>query len=187
VSSKLLAGGIAAIALLAAGLYAGSPYWTVYQIRSAAAAGDYEGMNENIDYPALRENLKGQFTAHMGNQFANDKSAKKNAYAAAGAAAGAALGVMLVERLVETLVTPSTVAALLRNGDAKSTESAGTQSASAAKPVTLSYEYRGVDRFEVSVADERSDAISTRFLFRRRGVFHWDLVGVIVPQFAAPG
>jgi hypothetical protein len=54
---------VAVAAAALAGYWFFSPYVTVYQLQTAAKAGDADAFNRHVDYPQLRDNLKGQLTA----------------------------------------------------------------------------------------------------------------------------
>lgn len=43
-----------ALASLAAGWWFGSPWWTLWRMREAAAAGDAQALASYIDFPAVR-------------------------------------------------------------------------------------------------------------------------------------
>ena len=48
------------LALLAAGWWFGSPWWTLWRMREAAEAGDSEALAAYIDFPALRASTREQ-------------------------------------------------------------------------------------------------------------------------------
>ena len=50
----------ALLALLAAGWWFGSPWWTLWRMREAAQAGDSEALAAYIDFPALRASTREQ-------------------------------------------------------------------------------------------------------------------------------
>ena len=54
IAAMVLVVGIVAV-------YLGSPYWTLYQIRSAATAGEGDRIATYVDFPAVRESIKSQF------------------------------------------------------------------------------------------------------------------------------
>jgi hypothetical protein len=58
---RTLAGVAAALlALLAAGWWFGSPWWTLWRMREATEAGDSETLARYIDFPALRASTREQ-------------------------------------------------------------------------------------------------------------------------------
>ena len=48
------------LALLAAGWWFGSPWWTLWRMREAAQAGDSEALAVYVDFPALRDSTREQ-------------------------------------------------------------------------------------------------------------------------------
>jgi len=54
--------GLAAalLALLAAGWWFGSPWWTLWRMREAARAGDSDALAAYVDFPALRASTRNQ-------------------------------------------------------------------------------------------------------------------------------
>jgi hypothetical protein len=59
-NKRTLVLGLVAVGLFC-GFYFGSPYWTFYRLRSAIGAQDADALRRYVDFPALRESLKGQF------------------------------------------------------------------------------------------------------------------------------
>lgn len=58
--SRTLALAAALLALLAAGWWFGSPWWTLSRMRDAARAGDAQALAAYIDFPALRASTREQ-------------------------------------------------------------------------------------------------------------------------------
>lgn len=56
----------ALLALLAAGWWLGSPWWTLWRMREAAEAGDSEALAGYIDFPALRASTREQLGSRLG-------------------------------------------------------------------------------------------------------------------------
>ena len=54
-------------ALLAAGWWFGSPWWTLWRMREAAAAGDSGTLASYIDFPALRASTRAQLRPRRGD------------------------------------------------------------------------------------------------------------------------
>lgn len=55
-----LTAAAALLALLAAGWWFGSPWWTLWRMREAAQAGDSEALAAYVDFPALRASTRAQ-------------------------------------------------------------------------------------------------------------------------------
>ena len=71
-SKGKLALGVAA-GLFAAYMFA-APYITVYQIKSAAENNDATTLSEYIDFPSLRQSYKGQITAMLEKDMAENEA-----------------------------------------------------------------------------------------------------------------
>ena len=99
--SKLIT-GVVAVAIAVGGYWYFSPYLALKSMRDAAAAKDADAFNDKVDYPKLRESLKGQMSAAMTKEM--DK-AKGNGFAALGTMLGAAM----VNQMVEAFVRPGDV------------------------------------------------------------------------------
>ncbi|WP_294054773.1 DUF2939 domain-containing protein [Sphingomonas sp.] len=60
---------IAALLLVAAvagaGWYFGSPWWTLWQMKTAAEASDVKALSAYVDYPALRHDLRHQYAIRL--------------------------------------------------------------------------------------------------------------------------
>jgi hypothetical protein len=107
-SKVALAVAIAAIA----GYWYWSPYLTVWQLQSAAQNRDADAFNRHVDYPKLRESLKGQFSATLAERLGQPE----NDLAKAGSVLGTLLGMALVSPLVDAIVRPETMMRALQDG-----------------------------------------------------------------------
>jgi hypothetical protein len=56
----------ALLALLAAGWWFGSPWWTLWRMREAARAGDSGALAAYVDFPALRASTRAQIGPRLG-------------------------------------------------------------------------------------------------------------------------
>lgn len=90
-----------------------SPHIALHSMQSAAKARDAETFNDYVDFPALRESMKGQLTLMMADTMS--AADKGNPFAALGAMMGAAL----VNQMIDGLVRPETVMRMMANGDTK--------------------------------------------------------------------
>jgi hypothetical protein len=112
-NSKTVKAGVLAAIILLAGYWYASPYLAVWQIRNAAQARDAEAFNRYVDYPGLRESIKGQFSALFTDT--PDQPAKGET-ASAGAAFGKMLGLLVVNKFVDAVIRPETVMQAMRQG-----------------------------------------------------------------------
>lgn len=64
-TSKALKAAAAAVVVGIAAYWYWSPLLAIRQMQTAARAGDADTFNDHVDYPRLRESLKGQFSAML--------------------------------------------------------------------------------------------------------------------------
>src|SRR3989442_6257184 len=65
---KTLARALAALCVAAAGLLYASPYIALHQIGKAVERRDAQALSGYVDFPALRESIKGQMMASLQSQ-----------------------------------------------------------------------------------------------------------------------
>ena len=172
---KRLAGiGLAVLAgVFAAGLYA-SPYWAAHQLHKAFVSQDAEGVNARIDFPALREDMKGQIAARLMAESAKTGSG--------GEAIGSMIGMTLVNAAIDSMFTPAALAEQMRSGAVVPQTGAvmsPAQMGKALQDVEFITGYQGFDAFHASPKG-RED--SSTFVFRRHGLFTWKLSGLTLPR-----
>lgn len=147
-----------------------SPYFAVANLRNAAIKSDTAALNEHVDFPLLRADIKEQFSAMFAERMS--ESLKGNPFAAL----GMAFATKLTEVMVDTMVTPSGLAALIDLHKDKSTQEVSGFALIFAED--LSIERQGLDRFELRTAKE-SDKPTLNF---SRDGLGWKLVGMKIPK-----
>ncbi|MBA8781440.1 MULTISPECIES: DUF2939 domain-containing protein [Aeromonas] len=183
-SKGKLALGVAA-GLFAAYMFA-SPYITVYQIKSAAENNDATTLSEYIDFPSLRQSYKGQITAMLEKDMAENEEMKNNPFAKA----GAALGGRMVEQMVDAYVTPARIVELIssekpalepRQSSIQSSGNATSSNRKAFADASLSYE--SLDKFVINV---EYDGVNIEdWILRRQGLFGWKITNIVfLPAYA---
>jgi hypothetical protein len=193
-SSKTIKAAAAIAVVAIAGYWYWSPFLAVRQLQSAAQKKDADAFNERVDYPKLRESLKGQLSAVMGEQMAKTQDSG-NPFAAL----GSMLGMAMVDRFVDAMVRPETVMRAMQNGQmspkAKPAGEAPAQPAdrSAGQPQQepkyekpqWTYDRKGVDKLIAYATDpERPGAQNSEKLgivFERSGFANWKLTEVRLP------
>lgn len=111
---------LAALVLAVAGIgsyWYFSPYLTIKSMRDAAQTADADAFNDKVDYPKVRESLKGQMSAMMAEKL----GPTDNGFAAF----GAMLGMAVVNQMVDAMVRPEMVMRSMQNGEFKSMPNAG--------------------------------------------------------------
>ncbi|HEY4082218.1 MAG TPA: DUF2939 domain-containing protein [Burkholderiaceae bacterium] len=171
---KILIGTV--LAILLGGFY-GTPWLALHEIRKAARANDLEQLNNLIDFPQLRENVRLGVLERL--TLSDDGRTGSKARALGAAVAGALLGPM-----VDAFITPETVATLLR-GQRPSTKVGKVWSGNGPeKPLRMHAHYESVNRFVYSIRPagedgEKEDPVD--FVFYREGLFNWKLAELRLP------
>ncbi|MBY0237885.1 MAG: DUF2939 domain-containing protein [Burkholderiaceae bacterium] len=167
--------GIGVLAL-AAFAYA-SPYFTLHQIKNSLADKDADALSEHVDFPALRENVKGQVMAMMSARMSGPEM-KDNPFAAMGQALGAAM----VGPMIDSMVSPAGVVALMRNSASRSSSAGETKAPNSGEQIKPNYtvSYKGWDR--VTVRPAGSEAGEGTLTLRRHGLWNWKLTAIEMPS-----
>jgi hypothetical protein len=171
--SLLIMVSIAAIAL--AGV-ASAPYVAVYQIQQAAQTQDTDSLEEHIDFPRVREDLKEQVNASITKK--SKTELRDNPFAAL----AMALASGIAEKAISDLVTPSGLVELMKGEKpdkliAESRGLGGSTAPSDKKPFEgANMRYEGFSKFVIEVPDDNGGAPSQFIL--RRDLIAWRLTGV---------
>src|SRR5690349_13153696 len=108
---KPLVMSLVVLVVVGVAAHVGSPYWTLHEMRSAAASGQGERVAGYVDFPALRESIKVQLAQTFASRL---ESRSKDAPSPI----GQALAGQMVNGLVDAMITPESVAAMIRSGKA---------------------------------------------------------------------
>src|SRR5262249_593624 len=165
---------VSAILLLAIGAYfAFSPYVALRGLRSALHSGDSVALEDRVDFPRLRENLKAQLNVAMLKNLNSELSANPFSALALGLAS------KLVESMVDSFVTPEGIASLGRGERPNTGSIAPISSSSTKEPFANARVTReALDRFSVWVPNDKGE--ESRFVFHRYGI-RWTHTGIGVP------
>ena len=175
-AASALALGVAALG----GWYAASPRLTLGAMQQAALGGDAQGFSRHVDYPALRQSLKGELQSQL------DEEARAT-QAGTLKAVGIAMARAFIDPLVESAVSPETVGLVLSaagDGGTPFGQPALESLAVLAGP-KLDIRRDGVDAFHVTAA---GNPRSPELTFRRDGL-SWRLSAVDLdpaPAIATP-
>ncbi|GAB2482359.1 DUF2939 domain-containing protein [Comamonas humi] len=173
--SKIALAAVAA-GIAAAGLLYASPYLTLRSIAKAVENKDADAVSEHVDFPALRESVKGYMLVKMEAQL-NTPSMKDNPFAGF----GQVLAMGLVDRMTETLVSPAGVMLMLKNGQVGRPRDATAAGADTTGRTELRKDftvvYQGWSKVYVHPKNEDGG-----FIFKRDGLMSWKLVAVKMPS-----
>src|SRR4051794_4658195 len=96
---KKIVGVLILLAVAAGSWWYASPIWTLHQMREAARSNDAKKLSEYVDYPALREDLKGEFRRSMMSEMAKQQNEDL-------AMLGSAFALALIDPLIDAMVSP---------------------------------------------------------------------------------
>jgi hypothetical protein len=176
-NTRALKIGAAVACLFALSTFA-SPYWELHRMRAAVERRDADAISEHVDFPSLRENIKGQLMAMMGKEMAKE-DANKNPFAAF----GQGIAIALMNPVIDAAVSPAGVTAMIENGkiDLSMREEPVSGPAPATNgKVSYSVSYRSWNK--VAVSGSGPDAGS--FISKRFGLWRWKLAGIELPAHA---
>ena len=170
--------------LVLAVLFAGvwmyfTPYLALNKLQKAARQGDEEAMAELVDFPALRESVKGNVRSAVSNAVGREHNPIG---VLGGILAGAVAG-----PVVDAVVTPQGIAALTegeRPGQRRGVD-AGPDSRVRVKNVKVKRGYESFDLFVVHFVDKNDGREKMALLMRREGITHWRLSGIRIPGAAS--
>lgn len=184
--SNTLRAAVVVAALAVAVYWYWSPFLAMHQMREAARAGDADTFNDYVDYPRLRESLKGQFSSRLTEKMASDPE-PKNEYAKAGAALGSMFAVALVDKMVDAFVRPETMMRAMQQGKVmpkrSSGEAASAATADDAGKVRWTSERKSVDKL-IAYGSRPGQPENQRvgFVLERTGFARWKLTEIRLPE-----
>ena len=162
-----------------------APQLTVRSMRMAAARGDAEVLAAHVDFPALRQNLKSQFSVAAAERIGGDGSGGWRDFGAALATAAAAPA---IDALVSEhgLMLMFTGRGLARDGlAAVPADDATGRRASGAIDVQqwkASASYEDLSTFVVYLQPQRDDVVPAKLIFKRHRLLWWKLSGIEIRQ-----
>lgn len=200
-ASKAIKAAAVAAVIVVAGYWYWSPFLTVRQLQSAAQKKDAAAFNEHVDYPKLRESLKGQFAAMFADKLGKPDDSD-NDFAKAGAALGNMIGMAVANPIVDAMVQPETIMRTMQDGQLspKIALPSDTTARSVGKPdkqagpepkddrLKWTYERKGVNKLVAYAADpERPDETNQEkfgLVLQRSGFADWKLTEVRLPALS---
>ena len=169
---------IAVAAALFVMAYAASPYYAFYRLEQAAKAHDRDALDDDVDFPALREDFKAQINAAMLAKTGNDPHNPL-----------VQLGLLIVpailDRLIDSYVTPDGIATML--SEARAPMPGNRRDPEPHGKVRFKQSYDGLDRFKVTATEDSHTDRPLTFVLARRGLFGWKLVRIELPLAQALG
>jgi hypothetical protein len=150
-----------------------TPHLAFRELERAARRGDTAALAQRVDFPALRQSVKGQLKARI------DRAAAQHPHPLA--ALGSALAGAFSEPAVDAVVTPDNLARMLRGETIGGVQGPTLHLESS----NVELRYVGLDRFEATTAPAPDGFTLT---LTRNGWFDWKLVDVVLPaSWVFPG
>lgn len=182
--NHVLIAAVAVAACLALSSYT-SPYLTLHQMKTAIADKDADRFSSYIDFPALRDSVKGQMMVMMNKRLSRPEMADSPF-----AGLGRVMGAALIDPVVDAVVSPAGVMAMFESGKVQPLPGAGKKQeappAGAAEAGSPAYavDYESWSR----VAIAKPDTETGRFILKRTGLWSWQLAALEFPPsvLAAP-
>ncbi|MRV74987.1 DUF2939 domain-containing protein [Duganella sp. FT92W] len=171
--SRLFKIAVPAVVLAAGAWLYATPYLAVNGMRSAAEARDAGRLSGYIDFPAVKENLKGTLNAKL----TGDVRPSDNPLAAM----GSALGAMLINPMVDLFVTPEAIGQMMKGQKPTLTGTGNSNDGKPAAKAETHMGYEGVNRFVVSVRKQGDDGEPVAMVMQRDGLATWKLVALRLP------
>ena len=167
--------------LIVGGYVVAGPYITISAIKDGIVERDADKLSDNIDFPALRQNLKDQINAQVMQNAATEL--KDNPFAAL--AVGFAS--KMVDGVVDAYVTPSGLAKIMEGEKPNIQKNNGAISDKeindAPKKEDLfknaRYSYDSMSRFSIYVPNDKGE--EARFVLKRQDL-SWKLVNIEIPM-----
>lgn len=166
---------VAALLLVAAGAgwHFASPALALSGLRDALVEGDRNDINERIDFPAVRDSMKGQATAFVTAKMAEQKD---NPFSAL----GQMMAMSMINTMIDGMMTPDGLKAIMQQGHFNDPNKAAPPATAGAKPVEWQITRSAFDKFTARpVGAEVNNA--PQLVFKRDGL-GWKLVDIRMPE-----
>lgn len=157
-----------------------TPHLAAREMWSAVEARDSARLARHVDFPALKQSVKAQFSERIAPAPGSDGTGASPLRAFGSALAGA-----LVNPLVEALLTPEGLAVVMR-GNRPGTLGSGRSGKEPQVPdpgadTESAMGYEGFDRFVIRVKKKGSADEPIGFVLHREGLIRWKLAGLRLP------
>lgn len=177
------------LAITAGGAYVyASPYLTVTKVRRAAQLGDAETVNSHVDFPALRESIRGAMKAAIAKKMISEPPS--DPFGWLGSAFGLLLADKMIDALVDGMVTPEGVQTMIAGQPPRphpTQEPTSPQSQpSASDDTEVRMHYESYNRFVVIHKNKADPKKEFTQVWQRHGLT-WKLSAIRVPASGAFG
>lgn len=182
---KIALAGCAVAVLALAGGYFASPLIAAHTLRAAAMAGDADKLQRMVDFPSVRESLKGQLNVLLLAEMQKDPELANNPFA------GLAVAMVpsIVNHAIEGYVAPDGISAMMSAQAPTSAAPAATDAVNpggggrlASREPVVSHGYRDLDTYVITSADPADAKAAFDFVLHRKGPFSWKLARIDLPK-----
>ena len=169
ISRSLIAAAVLVAALAVAG-YVLSPFLLLRSLSFAVRNDDRDTIAADVDFPAVRDGLKQQLESYLQTRAA---PRKHNVFSNLLLQLAPAIG----NQVIDAIVTPDGVATILRQHTASQT------SGTASRPALWhgSFSWESPDHLRATYANARHPDQPIALDLERRGLFSWQVTGLILP------
>jgi hypothetical protein len=158
-----------------------SPYLAIKQMHAAAEQKDADTFNAYVNYPKVRESLKGQLAAMMTEKLGSSGDSSSGMEGL-----GAAMGLAFINPMIDALVSPEMVMRSMQQGEFKPLPSAAEGSTSTAEPAKepkWEFDRVGANKLIAYAVDlESKDGTQVSVVFERNGFADWRLTEMRLPS-----
>jgi hypothetical protein len=166
---RIVYGLVAGLVVAGVAWFFVAPVMAANALQTALREGNAEAINNGVDFPTLRENLKVSLSASLAGQ-GNPKPLEP------GQALGAAFAGLVVGPLVDVLVTPAGLSALFKGG-------IGTLNGQGNAQLNVSSGLLGLNRYAITLTDASDAKNVVKLILEPRGA-QWKLVNILFPYNA---
>jgi hypothetical protein len=149
-----------------------SPFVFLRSLSEAARRGDRDVIAFDVDFPAVRDNLKSQLGEYLARKAVSESSRKRNPFTKFAMQLLPAVG----NQVIDAVVTPDGIATILRRHVQQSGDS----------PIRPSlwrgeFSWLDLDHVRGMYANTRHPGEVFAITLERRGIFGWQVVGIRLP------
>lgn len=172
-----------ALSIFVAGsLFYATPHITLWRMKSAAEAGDFERFSQFVDYPKVRESAK-QNLAESG---VLDRALERGTGNRVLDAIAGVLANPVMNAAIDAAISPQSLALLMQGRSwvearSPSRHRKGASADAESPKVEIAMNYEGLNAFSVQVKKRESSAEPSQFILTRDGLISWKLSAIRLP------
>ena len=186
---QLLGLAAAGTGVLLGAYYAASPWLTVNKLKQAFEKKDTRQIENIVDFPELREDLKEVAKATV------MKNAAKELEGNPFAALGMMMANALIDPLIDSVISPAGLQALLSTGEMSvqpsdvlnennswSSKESTTEEFKPSPDLSVKMNYTDLNEFKIELSNKKVIAEPISLFMEREGFADWKVTGIDIPQ-----